>query len=65
MFSAVSPTPSTSVSGQAEQPVQYTPLSLSVSVCPSVTVFHGTEEEAHELERQLAADQDSVELESL
>ena len=38
------------------------PPQISVfSVCMSVTVFHGTEEEARELERQLAADQDSVE----
>lgn len=64
MFSAAFPTPSTSVSGHAQWPVQCTPLSLSVCLS-SVTVFHGPEEEAHELERQLAADQDSVELESL
>lgn len=34
---------------------------LFVCVCLSVTVFHGPEEDARELERQLAADQDSVE----
>ena len=40
-------------------------LAMSLPVCLSATVFHGPEDEAHELERQLAADQDSVELESL
>lgn len=36
-------------------------LFVCVCVCLSVTVFHGPEEDARELERQLAADQDSVE----